>query len=74
MVPPHFAHKYYVCFVQNKASRYGGLPTDHRHFQVWRKLKVTNLDAPILSWPRCIQPTRDASPVTRERITLRTYR
>jgi hypothetical protein len=51
MVPPHFAHKHYVHFVCNNASRYGGLPTDHRHFQVWRKLKGTNLDAayPILA-------------------------
>jgi hypothetical protein len=51
MVPPHFPHKHYVCFVQNKASRYGGLPTNHRHFQVWRKLKETNLDHayPILA-------------------------
>ena len=32
----------------NKAIRYGGLPTDHRHFQVWCKLKVTN---PDLAYP-----------------------
>ena len=51
MVPPHLPHKKFVRLVRNKASRYGGLRTDHRHFQVWRKLKATNLDAayPILA-------------------------
>jgi hypothetical protein len=51
MVPPHFPHKHYVHFVCNKAIRYGGLHTDHRHFQVWCKLKATNLDPayPILA-------------------------
>ena len=51
MLPPPFPHKQYLRFVRNKASRYGGLRTRHRHFQVWRKLKVTNLDAayPLLA-------------------------
>ena len=51
MVPPPFSHKQYLRFVHNKPHRYGGLRTDHCHFHVWRKLKVTNLDAayPILA-------------------------
>ena len=53
MVPPLFRHKHYVRFVRHKANRYGGLRTDHRHYQVWLKLKETNLDAayPLLSGP-----------------------
>lgn len=51
MIPLPFLHKHYVRFVPNRAKRYGGLRTDHRHFKVWRKLKATNLDAayPILA-------------------------
>jgi hypothetical protein len=51
MVPPPFPHKQYLRFVPNKAGRYGGLRTHHRHFDVWCKLKATNLDAayPILA-------------------------
>ena len=45
MIPQSFSHRQYVRFVRNQARRYGGLRTDHRHFHVWRKLKVTNLDA-----------------------------
>ena len=45
MVPPPFPHKQYERFVRNRASRCGGLRTDHRHFQVWRKLEATDLDA-----------------------------
>jgi hypothetical protein len=45
MVPSPFPHKQYVRFVRNRASRCGGLRTDHRHFQVWRKLEATDLDA-----------------------------
>ena len=45
MMPPPFPHKHYLRFVLNKAGRYGGLRTDHRHFRVWRKLKATDLDA-----------------------------
>jgi hypothetical protein len=48
MIPPLFSHKHYLRFVHNKASHYGGLHTDHRHFHVWRELKVTNLDAAYL--------------------------
>lgn len=44
MIPPSFPHKRYLRFVGNKASRYGGLRTSHRHFKVWRKLKNANLD------------------------------
>lgn len=40
-----FSHKRYVRFVHHKARQYGGLKTDHRHYQVWQKLKATNLDA-----------------------------
>jgi hypothetical protein len=51
MIPPSFSHKQYRRFVPNQARHYGGLRTDHRHFQVWRKLKATNLDQayPILA-------------------------
>lgn len=51
MVPPLFRHKHYVRFVRHKAKGYGGLRTEHRHYQVWLKLKETNLDAayPLLS-------------------------
>lgn len=51
MIPPSFSHKQYIRFVRNKAHRYGGLRTDHRHFQVWRKLEQTDLDLayPILT-------------------------
>ncbi|UCC61476.1 MAG: hypothetical protein JSV36_11735 [Anaerolineae bacterium] len=45
MMPPPFKHKQFVRFVRHKAGRYGGLRTEHRHFQVWRKLQATNLDA-----------------------------
>ncbi len=45
MVPLPFSHKQYVRFVGRKAKHHGGLRTDHRHYQVWSKLKVTNLDA-----------------------------
>jgi hypothetical protein len=48
MIPLFFSHKQFVRFVRHKASRYGGLRTDHRHFQVWRKLQSTNLDAAYL--------------------------
>jgi hypothetical protein len=51
MIPLPWPHKQYVRFVRNKAGRYDGLRTDHRHFQVWCKLEATNLDAayPILT-------------------------
>lgn len=39
-----FSHQRYVRFVRHKAGRYGGLKTAHRHYQVWLKLKATNLD------------------------------
>jgi hypothetical protein len=29
-----FPHKQFIRFVRNRASRYGGLRTDHRHFQL----------------------------------------
>jgi hypothetical protein len=45
MMPHPFSHKRYIRFVRNKASRHGGLRTDHRHFQVWCKLEASNLDA-----------------------------
>ena len=48
MIPPPFPHKHYLRFVLNKAGRYGGLRADHRHFHVWCKLKVTNLDVAYL--------------------------
>jgi hypothetical protein len=44
MIPPPFPHKHYIRFVRNKARHYGGLRTDHRHFQVWVKLKESNLE------------------------------
>ena len=51
MIPQPFSHKQYLRFVRSRARHYGGLRTDHRHFQVWRKLQATNLDAayPILA-------------------------
>jgi hypothetical protein len=38
--------------VHHKAGRYGGLKSDHRHYQVWLKLKATNLEPvyPVASW------------------------
>lgn len=61
---PFFSHRQYVRFVGRKAGGYGGLSTGHRHYQVWLKLKATNLERayPHLSclycanrgrWPRC---------------------
>lgn len=44
MVSPPFTHKQYVRFVGRKAKHHGGLHTNHRHYQVWRKLKAANLD------------------------------
>jgi len=37
--------------VHNQARHFGGLRSDHRHIQVWHKLKATNLDQayPILA-------------------------
>lgn len=45
MIPPPFPHKQYIRFVHNEARHCGGLRSDHRHFQVWRKLEKANLDA-----------------------------
>lgn len=39
-----FSHKHYLRFVRNKAGRSGGLPTTHRHYPVWDKLRQTNLE------------------------------
>lgn len=39
-----FSHKQYLRFVQHRAGRSGGLPTGHRHYQIWGKLRQTNLD------------------------------
>jgi hypothetical protein len=38
--------------VHHKAGQFGGLKSDHRHYQVWLKLKATNLDPiyPLVSW------------------------
>ena len=44
MVPPRCSHKQYLRFVRHQAGQFGGLRTDHRHIQVWRKLGQTNLD------------------------------
>jgi len=51
MIPPSFPHKQLIRSVRHRAHRYGGLRTNHRHFQVWRKLERTDLDLayPILS-------------------------
>jgi hypothetical protein len=41
MIPPSFSHKQFIRFVRNKAHRYGGLRTDHRHFKSgvrWKRL------------------------------------
>jgi hypothetical protein len=62
MIPPLFSHKQYVRFVRQRARRYGGLRTSHRHYLVWRKLQATNLDAayPILASLYCIDWGRTA--------------
>ncbi len=44
MIAPLVSHKKYVRFVRHKRGQYGGFRTDHRHFEVWRKLEQTNLD------------------------------
>jgi hypothetical protein len=44
MVPLLYSHKRYLRFVRAKAGQSGGFRTDHRHYQVWRKLQATNLD------------------------------
>jgi hypothetical protein len=51
IIPPIFSHKQYLRFVHNQARHFGGLRSDHRHIQVWHKLKATNLDQayPILA-------------------------
>ena len=38
------SHKQYLRFVRHRAGRSGGLPTGHRHYQIWGKLRQTNLD------------------------------
>jgi len=49
MMPLPYSHKRYRRFVRRRAKRYGGLSTQHRHYQVWEKLQATNLDA---AYPR----------------------
>jgi len=44
MIPPFFSHKQYIRFATHQARQHGGLRSTHRHIQVWRKLKATNLD------------------------------
>jgi hypothetical protein len=34
--------------VRHRAHRYGGMRTNHRHFQVWRKLERTDYAAPAV--------------------------
>jgi hypothetical protein len=62
MVPLLFSHKRYLRFVRAKAGQCGGLRTDHRHYQVWRKLSGTNLDLayPLLSALYCRERGRPA--------------
>ncbi len=62
MVPPPFPHKQYVRLVGRQAKRHGGLRVEHRHYQVWRKLKETNLDAayPLLAVLFCLNRGRPA--------------
>jgi len=45
MVPPHFAHKHFRRFMRHQFQQSGGLSSDHRHFDVFRKIDNTNLDA-----------------------------
>ena len=56
MIPSLFSHKQYLRFVRHRARHYGGLSTTHRHYQVWRQLQVTDLDAayPILAALYCV--------------------
>ena len=44
MLPKIFRHKQYVRFVRHRVNRYGGLGSEHRDSEVWRKLSSTNLD------------------------------
>lgn len=44
MMPILCSHKCYQRSVRRRAGRYGGLSTDHRHYQVWEKLRHTELD------------------------------
>ena len=44
MIPSICSHKRYIRRVRNRAGRYGGLRSSHRHYPVWRKLQATNLD------------------------------
>jgi hypothetical protein len=51
MMPLPYSHKRYLRFVRRRAKRYGGLSLQHRHYQVWEKLRATNLEAayPLLA-------------------------
>jgi hypothetical protein len=62
MVPLLFSHKRYLRFVRGQAGQFGGLRTDHRHYQVWRKLQATNLDLayPLLAGLYCRDRGRPA--------------
>jgi hypothetical protein len=73
MIPPSLPHKQFVRFARNKASRCGGLRTNHRHFRVWRKLKKTNLDEAyaILVPPVCMRRTGDVWPTRKQPTTHR---
>jgi hypothetical protein len=62
MIPSFKSHKQYLRFVRHRACQYGGLPTRHRHYHVWRQLQATNLDAayPILARPYAVAWGRPA--------------
>ena len=62
MLPPLFPHKRFLRFVRKQARRRGVLRTDHRHFQVWLKLRRTHLDQAYPSWHPSTPPFRDAWP------------
>lgn len=51
MIPPLLSHQQFVRVALSRARCYGCLRSHRRHFQVWRKLRKTNLDNayPLLS-------------------------
>jgi hypothetical protein len=75
MMPILCPHKHYLRCVRARAHRYGGLPTDHRDFQVWEKLRALPLDAAydlvvFLYDPLLGRPARDALAMLRSCLAM----
>ena len=73
-----FSHKQYLRFVQHRAGRSGGLPTGHRHYQIWGKLRQTNLDLaqPLLAslyTPDQGRPARSPVCMLRSCLAMRSF-